>query len=501
MYPACLLAFCTGFLSLSLEILWVRLFTFANHSLPQAFSFVLVFYLLGIALGAHIGKIFCKGTRNLWTVCGAALILSCLGDFALPWFYAGTALSDFGLLTGGGCILFAAALKAVPFPVAHHLGAQSASEGAGRRLSLVYVSNILGATSGPLFTGIVLLAYFSTQHSFLMVSALTCLTAMFCLWRSGSARLMAPATAAAACCCALAIMSGAHGFIIKTASPGYGRILDIIENQYGVIVAYAGGAGGNVIFGGNVYDGQINLDAVKNSNHINRVIVASALVEKPERILMIGLSAGSWLKIVTGFPHVRHVDVIEINPGYLDLIAGYPSHASGLRDPRVKLHIDDGRRWLKGHPEARYDLIIMNTTFFWRAYSTNLLSAEFLRLVKRHMNPGAVMEYNTTGSPDAFRTAASVFEHAYMYENFVIASDIDWRSKLRGPAAIKRLSELSLDGRPLYPGSRRDVIAAHLKTPILTLGDVERRYSAGGRRLEIITDNNLITEYKYGRPF
>ncbi|HOW89624.1 MAG TPA: hypothetical protein PL037_05025, partial [Elusimicrobiales bacterium] len=437
---------------------------------------------------------------DLWRVCAAALLLSCAGDIAFPWLYSVSASSGFGLLTGGIGMIGTAALKAVVFPVAHHLSVQAVSARSGRRLSYVYVSNIMGATLGPVFTGVVLLAFFSTQRNFIVVSGFTCLTGLLCLVRSGLPGPAVRGLIAVACVYSLALTtSDPNGFIARAASSGYGRILRIIENQYGVIVAYEGGAGGNVIFGGNVYDGQTNLDPVKNSNHLNRVIVTSALVETPRRVLMIGLSVGSWLKIVTGFPHVERIDVVEINPGYLALISGYPAQASGLRDPRVSLHIDDGRRWLKANSGKRYDLIVMNTTFYWRAYSTGLLSAEFLRLVRRHMAPGAVIAYNATGSPDAFRTAASVFRHAYLYENFVIASDADWRHKLSEPAAFRKLSGLTIDGRPLYPAGSGSVIAAHLKLPLLTPEEVARRYSAAGRELEIITDRNLITEYKYGR--
>ena len=67
-YPA-LLSFACGFASLSLEILWVRLYSFAKLSTPAAFGFVLMAYLLGIALGAHAGARACRradSDAQLW---------------------------------------------------------------------------------------------------------------------------------------------------------------------------------------------------------------------------------------------------------------------------------------------------------------------------------------------------------------------------------------------------------------------------------------------------
>lgn len=497
MLAACLLAFMTGFLSLSLEILWIRLFGFANHSLPQAFAFVLIFYLLGIALGARIGKVFCLSSCRLWVVSGVVLVLSSFSDLASPLLYAQYAHSSAQLWLGGGLIMLTALLKAIVFPVAHHLGLAQRASRMGRNLSLVYVANIFGATLGPLFAGIVLLSFFTTQQSFVICAALAFAAGIYCLSRESHFYPLAAGVLLASCVFSLAWLGDSHGLITKTANP-LGLINRIVENQYGIITVYQGGKAGDIVTGGNVYDGRTNLDPVINSNGINRVIVLSTLQSKPERVLMIGLSIGSWLKIATSFPDVKQIDVIEINPGYLTAMQDYPAQQSALRDARVHLYIDDGRRWLKAHPHEQYDMVIMNTTYYWRAYSTNLLSREFLTLVKGHMRKNAVLTYNTTGSFDVLKTAVSVFDHAYLYGNFVIAADFDWRDLLRGKAAAKKMAALSLDGKPLFPAGSERVIQGYLKETVVPIEVVQPLYEAFGRPLEVVTDRNLITEYKYG---
>ena len=499
MRAACFLAFCTGFLSLSMEILWIRLFAFSNHSMPQAFAFVLATFLVGIALGAYVGKLFCKSSRDLWAVSGLVLILSSVCDLTGPWLYANVVFSGHQLLVGGAIMMLTALLKSVVFPIAHHLGTPAFGVNLGQNVSRVYVSNILGATLGPLFTGIVLLALVTTQQSFVICAALTLLVAFYCLRDVLSRFALSVSALALSCQFALILSLSGHDLVAKVAIPGYGNIINMLENQYGIITIYADKHGDNIVAGGNAYDGSTNLDPVFNSNRINRVIIMSALVDHPTRVLMIGLSIGSWLKVVTTFPGVESIDVIEINPGYTKVIENYPAQMMALLDPRVHLYIDDGRRWLKAHPDNRYDMIVMNTTYHWRAYITNLLSQEFLKLLKKHMNPQAVLEYNSTGSPDVVKTAESVFKHAYLYENFVIAADFDWRKKLLTQEAVDKLSALMMDGRPLYPAGSQKLIAGYLSLPIVQLGYVEPLYNALGRQLEVITDRNVITEFKYGR--
>jgi spermidine synthase len=241
-----------------------------------------------------------------------------------------------------------------------------------------------------------------------------------------------------------------------------------------------------------------NLNPVTNENSINRVLVLSPLVDKPRNVLMIGLSIGTWLKLVTTFPGVESIDVIEINPGYLQAISHYPEQASALQDPRVNLYIDDGRRWLRAHPDKRYDMVIMNSSYHWRAYSTYLLSREFLLMIKSHMNPDAVMTYNTTYSLDALKTAESVFPYAYLYENFVIAGNYDWRGKLNSLAAIEKLAALTMDGKLLYPPGNEALIKQQINKPLMQTKDIVPVYF-NEHPLEIITDDNLITEFKYGK--
>src|SRR3990167_8005197 len=115
---------------------------------------------------------------------------------------------------------------------------------------------------------------------------------------------------------------------------------------------------------------------------------------------------------------------------YMKAIKEYPLQKEALLDPRVDIIIADGRKWLKHHPQNQYDLIIMNTTYHWRAYTSSLLSKNFLNLLKNHIRPKGIIAYNTTGSLEAFKTSTTLSPHAYLYENFVIISDFDWRQKL-----------------------------------------------------------------------
>ncbi|MBN9320931.1 MAG: DUF748 domain-containing protein, partial [Delftia acidovorans] len=70
----------------------------------------------------------------------------------------------------------------------------------------------------------------------------------------------------------------------------------------------------------------------------------------------------------------------------------------------------------------RFDAIVSNTTWHFRANITNLLSMEFLELVKQHLNPGGVFFYNTTDSRRAQKTACTAFPYGSRFSNHMVVS-------------------------------------------------------------------------------
>jgi hypothetical protein len=150
-------------------------------------------------------------------------------------------------------------------------------------------------------------------------------------------------------------------------------------------------------------------------------------------------------------------------------------------------------------PPQSYDLVIMNTTYHWRAYASLLLSKELVTLVRTRLAPGALVSFNTTESPDALKTASSVFPFAYLYHNHAIGADFDWRPALDDPASIEELFNIKPQGVQLLTEADRVLTEGFLsRAHTATTADVDARTD---RPLEIITDRNLITEYRYGRPW
>jgi SAM-dependent methyltransferase len=219
---------------------------------------------------------------------------------------------------------------------------------------------------------------------------------------------------------------------------------------------------------------------------------------------MVGMASASWLQIVASNPKVERITVIEINPGYTELAAKRPQVASVLRNPKVTLVYDDGRRWLKAHPERRFDLVVQNTTWHWRGFSSNLLSGDYHELVKAHLKPGGIDLFNATSSPHVFKTACTHFRHGRRIINFFLGSD----APLHLDKGVWRqaLLDYRIDGKPLF--NLDDPKQARRLDEVLRMADDFDRDTPGGMcetcaslvrgagDIPLVTDDNMVIEWQ-----
>jgi spermidine synthase len=492
------LSFAVGFLSLSEEIIWYRVVGFRYETLPPAFSFVLVCYLAGIAAGAAFGKRLCGNTQDLYRAAAILLIGSAVADLLTPLFIANViSPNDFDVVAPAIAIALTAALKSTLFPIVHHLGSFSQGPRVGRSVSRIYFGNILGATLGPLVTGFIALDYLSVDQCFVVIAAICLLASAACAAKSRNSSLMLGALSAAVLLSPIAyqaVLSGSGSLVEFASGVGNQAVVKWVANRHGVI-HIARTTRGDAVFGGNVYDGIAAVNVDRNANNLERLYMLALLNQSPKHALFIGLSAGAWVRAMQGFTTLESIDVVEINPGYIEVIKSYPQLTPLLSDPRVHIHIDDGRRWLRRNPGARFDFFVQNATYYWRANSGNLLSKEYFLETRRHLSPGGILIANTTGSFDVLATVQAVFGHAYRFRNFVYASDSVLSPDIAGLTKIYRPdgTRFAFDEAP--PTSVSFMLKDAKLEPVEAF--LARRRASS----EIITDDNLVSEYRDGRRF
>jgi spermidine synthase/MFS family permease len=500
-----ILAGITGFIALAYEIIWYRLYSFATAGKASCFPLLLGFYLLGIAYGSLVvhdlsrKKLKNDIPRTLWFT-SVVVLLGTIAAFLLgPMLARSMAYLPFGFTYV--YIFIAATLLGSAFPLLAH-AAIAPGSGAGKSISYLYLSNIIGSTLGSFLIGFVVLDHWSTRATSTLLLGLgfAAWVALVILSRpTGRKITLAPGCAA---CIVLALASGPlysglyERLLAKSDYHSGLQFADIVENRSGIIAVAQDGT----VYGGGAYDGRFSTDLVNDTNGIFRAFAVPALHPKPANVLVIGLSSGSWVQVVANDPEVKDITVVEINPGYLPLIAKHKEVETILQNPKIHIVIDDGRRWLVSHPERKFDFILMNTTHSWRANVTNLLSVEFLNLIRSHLDDGGIAYYNTTFSNQAMATASAVFPYTLRLSSFVAVSD--------SPFALDRtrwqqaLISYRIDGHPVFDRSiplhqQRLEEVLHIADQSSASGFYETRASMLTRLhgVGLITDDNMGDEW------
>ena len=507
---AMLLAGLSGFIALGFEIIWFRVFSLASSDRAPAFALLLCTYLAGIAAGSILSEKLTARYRpeTLIRVIGGLLLLSGTLSAYLPPLVASMMARKIPFLASAPAFFVTAGLIGSVLPLLCQL-AVSPERKAGRGVSLIYASNIAGSALGSLGVGFVLMHHFGLKQMSLGLGLSAVIAGSFVLICNDSKRGWPPVWAIA-----LTVMSlVAVPFSLRLYSLLFERLVfgarpeatvpfaQIVENRNGMIGVTRDGA----VFGGGVYDGYFNIDPTNDVNLVVRAYLLSAFCPAPKRILVVGLASGSWGQILANHPEAEALDAVEINPGYLELIPKYSMVQSFVQNPKVRIYVDDGRRWLFAHPEARYDAIVTNATYNWRDHSTGLLSVEFLHLIRAHLNPGGIYYFNSTESDETIATALRVFPYGLRVINFLAVSDSP--IAVAKERLIESLHSYKIDGRLVFdpetkPGTQK-ALASYMalidtiNAPPRFLGmeSSDSLRARLGRRF-IITDDNMGLEWR-----
>ncbi|MEP6872786.1 MAG: spermidine synthase [Burkholderiales bacterium] len=458
-FPVVLAMSCAGGLvSLSYEIFFFRTMSFATGSSPFAFATTLGAFLVGLASGARIAGEACtssdgdalihRAMRSLWAASVVGFLFLPVLDH-LAWLNG--AILGVGLLF----VYLLAREWGLVLPRLAHLGVPADAR-AGMRTGQLYLANILGAASGSVVTGFVLMDRLGTvQLAQLLVAAgLACALILgLTLPSTPRARLLRAFVVVAVTTIAVLALPFASSHLLealqwKGGSEARTAFAQVVENRSGIVTVDRS----DTVFGNGAYDGHFNVELTNDVNGIVRPYALSLLHPAPRDVLMIGFSSGSWAQVIANNPAVASLTIIEINPGYAGLVATHASVASVLTNPKVRLVTDDGRRWLRMNSERRFDAIVANSTYHFRANATNLLSTDYLAMLKPHLNVGGIVFYNTTDSSRVQRTGCATFTHGARFMNHMVLSSTPiawdfarWRIALEG---------YRIDGRQMLDSSR-----------------------------------------------
>ena len=454
----------SGFVSLSLEIIWFRVLDVGAKGGAFAFGTLLAIYLLGLATGTFVAArraVSIKHPLAVFLLCQIGIVLTTvLAHAALVW-APGTwpvisRLVAYGQLSVGvhlpstdpgmffivfllmPLVLFGPStfLMGFGFPVLQR-ATQSDPSSSGHTVGLLQAANIAGCTLGSLFTGLVLLDRVGTSGVFRTLTLISLVVALFGFQALRETRFAVLAGVLGLT--ALLFPSNEHLWYRLHGDPDPKG--SVVEEDAASVTLLTPESDRYKLW----INGRHNSWLPYGWLHTAIGALAAVSHKAPEDIAVIGLGSGDTAWASASRAETKRVVVFELassQPALLRRIENLPTMSrvkEFLADPRVTIVKDDGRRRLQADGR-QYDIIVADSVWTDVTMSNNLYSVEFYRLVKDSLKPGGVM--CILAKTDRILAAVRrVFPYAIAFrEDFLLVSSepivLDkelWLERLRSP--------------------------------------------------------------------
>jgi len=489
----------TGFTILAYEVFWTRTGVLLVGNTTYAFCLMLLSFLTGIAFGSAIMAAILRARRpdfgarwRIFAGLECLIGLVALISFASPvpvvaatlplWNSLAGPLA--GWLPGPAPALFLllaplTLLSGASFPLAASLYARDPDR-VGGGVGAVYLWNTIGAAAGSAAAGFLLLPRLGIAHSFLFATGINLAAGLLLMLASPAQPLSSRLRPAVAWCVAagllLAIALRATGgleiprlLLKKRLDRPYQRCIFYQEDVNGIVSVWYNPhepdpwANNKRLY----IDAQPMAVAYRYGMIYERLQAHYPLLlhPDPKDVLVVCLGTGTTLGSAGQFP-VAGIDCVELSPAVVDAGVCFTEENHGiLKDPRLTLHITDGRNYLLATRKT-YDVITAEPMHPHLAGTVNLYTREYFELVRSRLRPGGICSHwipahkmRPVEIRSAIQAFREVFPHTLLFlesaDLIILGSDqplrIDiarWRRLLADPRISTDLAEVGLSSVP-----------------------------------------------------
>lgn len=261
-----------GFVAISYEIVWYRLYSMASGRSAACFALLLGWYLTGVAYGSLAVRDACRERLNndlpgVLRGLSSVIIWGGVIAFLVGPALAATVARGIPLPIAYPFTFFGAALMGAAFPLVSHASIDP-GRASGARVSYLYLANIIGCASGGYLVGFAAMDRFFIRNVSLLLLSFGLLL--------GCGAILAAGKLSARQCVGLA----AAAIVILGSRPLYAGLYErlvfggryvpvdhfqrIAESRTGIVTLTSDGT----VYGGVVYDGRISVDLVNDVNGI-----------------------------------------------------------------------------------------------------------------------------------------------------------------------------------------------------------------------------------------
>jgi len=398
--PLLLVLFVTGFVGLGLEVLGTRLLTYQTEGFTTCFAIALAALLAGNALGALLALLSPRSApeRNvpaLLVTAGAVLLLGLHVIRHGPW-----APGAWGQGARAAAVLGATAL-APPALLLGALGPIAAAAYAGRgggvprRLARALAANAAGSVLGPA-AGWLLLGAPGPEGACIGLALLLVVLGLGLRQAArapGGLRLALVALPVVAAL-AFPLRDAGPGLFLRSpvfrgARADSRRLTRFLEGREGSVAVVDDLATGDRL----LYTGEFQAAATGPRYRYMKLLghLPALLAHSPRRALNLAFGTGTTAGALATHAEVETLDVVELSPEVV-AVAGlfHGANLGVLGDPRVRVHLTDGRGFLR-RPGPPFDLLTVEPLMPYAPGGVLFYTREFYRAAARRLAPGGIL--------------------------------------------------------------------------------------------------------------
>ena len=400
-------AFITGVLSLSFEVVWTRLLVYVLSSSVYAFNIMLTTFLFGIGLGSLIAKWIIARSKNMIRLCGVFLgltgiyglvtipltVLLAGKDEAIMSFFGFTTWSSYNVGRFFECaiILFIPTLlMGIVFPLIACI-AKTREESGSRVIGNIYFVNTLGAIVGSIVAGFILVPFIGCKGSIMLLSSgylITSLIVLLLIYNT-------PVKQVAAVIIAL-VPIGASLFFLP--EDPFVPLFNIREKGSEITYIREGTTGTVTVHKYPSYKViNVNRVNVAGTSFVLRTtqklqaFVPLFARRDPKLVCQIGFGSGETSSIVSRYPGVERLDVVDISYEVFDAAPEFKDiNHEVYNSEKVRKIVMDGKNYIH-LTEEKYDLIMNDSIHPVECGNASLYTREYFEDCKERLNEGGVM--------------------------------------------------------------------------------------------------------------
>ncbi|MCC7479240.1 fused MFS/spermidine synthase [bacterium] len=395
------LAALSGFGTLALQVLYVRLFSMTFNNSTYTFGGIVAVFLLSLSLGSWLAARRGRSLPPRQAIAWACLASAVLIPLSVLLFRALTGMRYFNYGEGflqyiGAALLLIAAVIGLPvavlalvLPLCWDAALQASGESLGSIVGRLTAANTLAATSGSLLASFALMPLLGLWMSFALIAALygLCGALLLLLNREAAGPAWLRPAAALGLLALAGLLSAGLDPQLERSAPSKGqRYLMLADTAYGRIDVIEDLKQQNRRLRQNRH---YTLGGTKGDTLERRQGRLPLLLHPaPRKVCFLGLATGITASSALLDQRVEQATAVELIPAVARAAALFSDHnANFVSSPRARVVVNDARYYLYATPE-RYDLIISDLFVPWHSQTGYLYTVEHYRAARERLAPG-----------------------------------------------------------------------------------------------------------------